>query len=317
MTWRPNSPVEAAIARAGMLQSLRDFFAQRNVLEVSTPTMSSHTATEPNIESIVANWSDRDLFLQTSPEHHMKRLLAAGYPDIYQVCSVFRDGESGRHHMPEFTMLEWYRLGLGLPEIIEETTTLVAGLLRNKNLDQSPLLISYSDAFQNALSLDPLTADVASLAEAVNADDQLRKSLGNNLDAWLDLAMASAVAVTFAADRLTAVYHYPRSQAALARICPENDRVADRFELYCGSIELANGFVELTDGNEQRMRFQADQEARKESGRKHIEIDELLIDALQEGMPPSAGVALGIDRLLMLDQGQDDIHAVVTFTPGS
>ena len=317
MTWRPNSSVETAVARARMLKSIRAFFEQRDVLEVSTPALSSHTATDPNIESIVAHWSGRDLYLQTSPEHQMKRLLAAGFPDIYQVCNVFRDGESGRHHMPEFTMLEWYRLNLGLPAIIAETIALVSDLLTNTTIDQSPLMISYSDAFQNALSLDPMAADVGSLAEAVNADEQLRKSVGDDLDAWLDLAMASRVASTFATNQLTAVYHYPRSQAALARICPEDDQVADRFELYCGPIELANGFVELTDANEQRGRFLADQEKRKTSGHKHLDIDESLIDALQEGLPPSAGVALGVDRLIMIDQGQDNIHSTVTFTPGS
>jgi len=316
MTWRPNASVDTAIARARMLNSVRSFFAQRDVLEVSTPTLSSRTATDPNIESIVTRWSGRDLYLQTSPEHHMKRLLAAGYPDIYQVCKVFRDGESGRRHMPEFTMLEWYRLGIGLPAIIEETTNLVSKLLVNKKLDESPRLISYGDAFENALSLDPMTTDVASMAKAVNADEQLRESIGDDLDAWLDLAMASQVASTFATNRLTAVYHYPRSQAALAQICPQDDRVADRFELYCGPIELANGFVELTDANEQRTRFLTDQDKRKASGCRHLEIDESLIDALQEGLPPSAGVALGLDRVLMIDQGQDDIHSVVTFNPG-
>jgi lysyl-tRNA synthetase class 2 len=317
MTWQPNSSVDSAIVRAQLLNSVRRFFAARNVLEVSTPTMSAHTATDPNIESIVAHWSGHKLYLQPSPEHYMKRLLAADYPDIFQVCTAYRDGESGRHHLPEFTMLEWYRHDFGLQAIMAETVTLVTDLLANKSIDQPPLFISYSDAFQNALSLDPLTADVDSLANAVDADLPLRESLGDDRDAWLDLLMASQVASTFAADRLTVVYHYPGSQAALAQLCPDNNQFADRFELYCGPIELANGFVELTDADEQQARFQNDQEKRAASGRKRLEIDVSLIDALKAGLPPTAGVALGIDRLLMIAQGRDDLHSIVTFTPGS
>jgi lysyl-tRNA synthetase class 2 len=317
MTWQPNSSVDAAVVRAQLLHSVRRFFAARNVLEVSTPTMSAHTATEPNIESIVAHWSGQKLYLQPSPEHYMKRLLAAGYPDIFQVCNAYRDGESGRHHLPEFTMLEWYRHDFGLQAIMEETITLVTDLLAIKPIDQPPLLISYSDAFKNALSLNPLTADVDSLANAVDADQPLRESLGDDRDAWLDLLMASQVAAAFAADRLTVVYHYPGSQAALAQLCPDNNQFADRFELYCGPIELANGFVELTDADEQQARFQNDQEKRAASGAKRLEIDASLINALKAGLPPTAGVALGIDRLLMIDQGQNDLRSVITFTPGS
>lgn len=317
MTWRPNSSVDTAVARAQMLNSVRAFFAAQKVLEVSTPTLSSHTATDPNIDSITANLSGRKLYLQPSPEHYMKRLLAAGYPDIYQVCSVYRDGESGRHHLPEFTMLEWYRHDFELSAIMEETINLVANALMSKPPVRPPLLTRYVDAFQYALSIDPLIADIDTLANAVDADERLRESLGDDRDAWLDLVMASRVATAFATDQLTAVYHYPASQAALARLCPENDQLADRFELYWGAVELANGFVELTDAAEQLSRFRLDQDKRDASGRNQVDIDKSFIEALTAGLPPTAGVALGIDRLLMINQGQDDVHAVVTFTPGS
>ncbi len=317
MSWRPNSPPETARARAQMLGRVRRFFAENDVLEVNTPALSRRTSTDPNIESVAARLSDRQLFLQTSPEHCMKRLLAAGYPDIYQICSVYRDGESGRRHLPEFTMLEWYRRDVELQAIIQEAIDLVTELMVKKTLSKSPLLFAYADIFTDALSLDPLTADIGILAKAADADQRLTESLGDDRDAWLDLIMASRIAPSFAADRLTIVYHYPASQAALARICSHDDRVADRFELYCGETELANGFVELTNPDEQEKRFQSDQEKREARGLNNYEIDAALIDALRSGLPPSAGVALGLDRLLMIDEGQDDIRSVVTFTPGS
>jgi lysyl-tRNA synthetase class 2 len=300
-----------------MLARARAYFATRDVLEVTTPALSRRTSTEPNIASIGARLADRQLYLHTSPEHCMKRLLAAGYPDIYQVCSVYRGGETGRYHLPEFTLLEWYRHDLELQSIIRETTELASELMQKKTLSEPPLLLSYAELFAQALSLDSLTADCESLASAVDADDDLVKSVGNDRDAWLDLIMASRLAPGFATDRLTVIYHYPASQAALARICPDDDRVADRFEVYCGAVELANGFVELTDADEQLERFQSDQNKRQKRGLERYKIDATLIDALRSGMPPSAGVALGLDRLLMIDEGRDDIHSVVTFTPGA
>lgn len=317
MNWRPNTSPDIAQARAQMLKKTRGFFAARDVLEVSTPSLSRFTSTDPNIESIGVRLSDQKMYLHTSPEHFMKRLLAAGYPDIYQTCSVYRDGESGHYHMPEFTMIEWYRRDVELQAIMRETTSLVSELLAKKTFGQPPAFVSYCQAFDDALSLDPLHAEIGRLAEVVNAEARLVASLGEDRDAWLDLIMASHVAASFPGDRLTLVYHYPASQAALARICPDDSRVADRFEMYCGTIELANGFVELTDPHEQKARFESDREKRRSSGNDPYEIDHALIDALLSGMPPAAGVALGLDRLLMIDEGQDDIRSVTTFTPGA
>lgn len=305
-----------ARARARMLETARRFFGTRDILEVSTPSLSTRTSTDPNIESIGACVSGRQMYLQTSPEYFMKRLLAAGYPDVYQICSVYRDGEVGRNHLPEFTMIEWYRRNFDLQAIMHETTGLATSLLSKYRLARTPVFVSYVEAFQTALAIDPLLADVELLATTVDADAQLRSSLADDHDAWLDLAMASRVANTFPTDRLTVVYHYPASQSALARICPDDSRVAERFEMYCGPIELANGFVELTDANEQKMRFEADCEKRKSKGLQPYEIDTMLIEALVTGMPQAAGVALGFDRLLMIDEGQNDIRSVATFTPG-
>ena len=316
MNWRPNSSHGIARARAQMLQKARSFFAARDVLEVSTPSLSARTSVDPNIESIVARLADRQAYLHTSPEHFMKRLLAAGYPDIYQICRVYRDGELGRFHIPEFTMIEWYRLGFELQAMMQETTALMTEMLAGQQLTRPPLLLTYSQAFSDALSIDPLHADVETLAEATDAKADLSETLGSDRDAWLDLAMATHVASTFPGDRLTVVYHYPASQAALARICPDDETVADRFEVYFGAIELANGFVELTDANEQKSRFESDIEKRKSSGLKHYTIDDALIEALNSGMPPAAGVALGLERLLMIEAGADDIRSIITFTPG-
>lgn len=313
MSWQPNATVAVAKRRARMLQVARQHFLERNVLEVCTPSLTGRTVTDPNIESLVVADGDRRCYLHTSPEYFMKRLLAAGYPDMYQIGAVFRGGEKGRRHLPEFTMIEWYRLGLGLHEIIGDTVDLVSAMVLPVAAAD---VVSYQQAFASALAIDPLSASAIEVADVLDADDNLRRSMDNDLDAWLDLAMATAVAASFAPDRLTAVFHYPASQASLARLSPHDERVAERFELYCGSLELANGFVELADADEQLRRFERDREERRAAGKALPAIDDEFIAALRCGLPPCAGVALGFDRLLMIDRGLNDIHEVITFTPG-
>lgn len=316
MSWRPNAGVAMARKRAGLLDRARDFFGSRDVLEVTTPALVPRTATDPNIESIVAKFGGREVFLHTSPEYSMKRLLATGYPDIFQICAAYRDGEYGRHHLPEFTLLEWYRHGFQLREIMRESVDLVSALVAKKILQQT-VYKTYAAAFGDALSLDPFTVSIDTLAGTQDADADLCNSIGDDRDAWLDLAMANSVAPTFATDRLTVVFHYPASQAALAQLCPDDERVADRFEVFLGPVELANGFVELTDPDEQERRFRHDCEKRRSAGKQAYDIDRNLIAALRVGMPSCAGVALGLDRLLMIDEGLDDIRDVTTFTPGA
>ena len=315
MTWRPNSTPEMARARAAMRERAHRFFRARDVLEVTTPALAATSTPDVNIESIRAVAGEREGFLHTSPEHFMKRLLAAGYPDIYQVCRVFRDGEAGRHHLPEFTMLEWYRIGLSLDEIMTESADLVSDLLVNTPLAPTEYR-EYREAFETVLGIDPLTAEPGDIARAVGADEALENALGNDRDTWLDLAVAEKVAHGFPGDRLTALYHYPASQAALARLSGADPRVAERFELYLGPMELANGFVELTDSGEQAERFRRDLDKRAALGRPPVPLDPQLLAALASGMPACAGVALGLDRLLMIDQGLDDVKKTVTFTPG-
>jgi len=312
MNWRPVADPAVAGRRAALEESIRRFFCDRQVLEVSTPTLSKTTVTQPEIESFSVENGAQPLFLQTSPEYFMKRLLAAGYPDIFQMCQVYRRDESGPLHQPEFSMLEWYRRDFGLSDIVDETVELVETLLENR-ISTTTSQLSYQDAFSRALSVDPLTADSELLASLATADRSLQQSIGDDREAWLDLLMADRVAPEFAKDGLTVVLHYPLSQAALARQCPADDRVADRFEVFFGNVELANGYVELTDASEQRARFEKDRQARHARGQVTHEIDGLLIDAMRAGLPECAGVAMGIDRLLMIQCNKDSINSVRTF----
>jgi elongation factor P--(R)-beta-lysine ligase len=317
VSWRPKGTVESARARASALACAREFFSDRQVLEVETPILTRHATMDANIESVVANLSARDVFLHTSPEYHMKRLLAAGYPDIFQICRVFRGGEVGRYHLPEFSMVEWYRLGFDLQAIIRDSVEFINAILGDRLVTTESIALSYQQAFEKAVDLNPFDAGIAELIKTVGADDDLVGSLGEDRDAWLDLAMASLVAPTFEAQQLTVVYHYPMTQASLARACPENSQLADRFEIYLGELELANGFVELTDATVQLQRFERDQHLRRENDRTIHEIDSTLIDALREGLPQCAGVAIGLDRLLMLKLNANHINAVTTFVPGN
>lgn len=312
--WQPASGPGPAARRAAMKRRIRAYFEAQHVLEVDTPMLSPYAVSDPQIESLEITQSlvsERPLYLHTSPEFFMKRLLAAEYPDIYSLCRVFRDGESGRLHQPEFTMLEWYRLGMGLDEIIADTVGVIrAALDRDVEFDS----IDYRDAFIAACEIDPFEADTKELADAADADDELRAAIGEERDDWLDLLLATRVSADFAPERLTVLRHYPASQAALARICPDDPRVADRFEVFLGPVELANGYVELTDAKEQARRIEADNETRRRRGRPVRPVDELLLAALDAGLPECAGVALGIERLQMLFHKTDDIGKVITFS---
>jgi len=313
-SWRPIAGPAVATNRARLLQRAREFFDTRGILEVDTPALSKFAVTDPHIESLSASSAtDPELFLHTSPEYGMKRLLAAGFGDIYQICKVFRDGERGRNHLAEFTLVEWYRLSFGLQEIMRDTIEFVAALLDRSNLASAAEYISYDEAFQTAVNLSPRTADVAELSNCMNADGQLKSAIGDKADAWLDLVLADKIIPQFAEDKLTVIFHYPARQAALARICPDDAMVADRFELFYGNLELANGFVELTDADEQLSRFERDRQARRENEAAVHQVDPELINALRAGLPPCAGVAVGFDRLLMLHEGQSDISAVTNF----
>jgi lysyl-tRNA synthetase class 2 len=313
-SWQPLAGPAVAANRARLLRRAREYFETRDILEVDTPILSKFAVTDPHVESLSASSTlDPELFLHTSPEYKMKRLLAAGFGDIYQICKVFRDGERGRYHLAEFTLVEWYRLSFGLQEIMRDTVEFVAAVLGRTSLASSTAFLSYDDAFQKTANLSPRTAAVEELVNYMNADERLQDAIGDNADAWLDLILADRIVPEFASDKLTVLFHYPARQAALAQICPDDAMVADRFELFYGSLELANGFVELADADEQMSRFEKDQSIRRSNGAATHPIDENFINALHAGLPPCAGVAVGFDRLLMLHEGHNDISAVTNF----
>jgi len=315
--WRPTATVQAARNRAAMLHRIRGYFESQDVLEVDTPAFSPYAVSDTQIESFeISNSrvSQRPMYLHPSPEFCMKRLLSAGYPDIYSICRVFRDGESGRRHQPEFTMIEWYRLELGLRAIVEDTLGLINAALDSERLAGNCVAYNYRDVFVEVAGVNPLTANIAELANAAGADRQLQQSVGDERDDWLDLLLATRITPTFATDRLTVLQHYPASQAALARLCPDDSQVADRFEVFLGTVELANGYVELTDADEYSRRVQTDNENRHRRGLPLRQHDPYLLGALQAGLPCSSGVAMGLERLQMIHDATDDIRDVISFS---
>ncbi len=313
--WRPASGPEAARRRAMISGRLRDYFEGESILEVDTPALSFTAASDVHIESLSVNsaLAGAPLYLHTSPEFCMKRLLAAGYPDIYSICRVFRDGEAGRHHQPEFTMVEWYRLGFELGDIIADTVAAITCAVDDSTLSDDVVIVDYQNAFLDVLGIDPLTATIRSLIDAVDADADLQNALGDERDDWLDLLLATRIAPTFTKNKLTVVKHYPAAQAALARLCPNDDRFADRFEIFMSTVELANGYVELRDASVQVDRIAEDQAQRKRRGLSERPHDVSLINALESGLPACAGVAMGLERLQMMHDKTDDIRDVIPF----
>lgn len=296
-----------------MLRRARQFFERREILEVDTPILTRFPVTDPHIASLAVGSSPHALFLHTSPEYRMKQLLAAGFGDIYQICKVFRDGERGAHHLQEFTLVEWYRQDFGLQQIMRETIEFLATLLEKPELVSTAEITSYDALFRESLDLDIRAADSSQLAASLNADRDLERAIGDDRDAWLDLVLTQRIVPRLTPDRFTVISHYPASQAALARRCPDDPACADRFEVYYGSAELANGYVELTDADEQLARFRRDQQHRRSRKLPVHEIDADFVAALRAGLPPSAGVAVGFERLLMVHEGEYDIAAVTNF----
>jgi elongation factor P--(R)-beta-lysine ligase len=312
--WRPSAPLPVLHARAAMLAGVRAFFATRGVLEVETPQVSRAAPTDPALDSLGVAVRDAPRYLHTSPEFPMKRLLCAGSGDIFQIARVFRAGEAGRFHNPEFTLLEWYRTGFDAPRLMDEVETLVRTLAGEADPGDAERL-TYAEAFLRHAGLDPLRADEQALAACAAARGiDLTGTLDR--DGWLDLLMSQVVAPAFPAGRLTFVHDYPASQAALARLRPGDPPVAERFELYWGSLELANGFHELADAAEQAERFRRDLALRASQGLPRVAVDTRLLAALESGLPDCAGVALGLDRLLMCLAGAGHIREVLAFPWG-
>jgi len=326
--WRPSASPERLRQRAALLGRVREFFAARAVTEVDTPLVVNAPVSDVHIHSAMVQLGSDPaarpdaarLFLHTSPEYAMKRLLAAGSGDIYQVCHVVRGMERGRLHNPEFTLIEWYRVGFSLAQLMDEVEALVRVLLGAAAPDASER-VSYRDVFLRQLALDPLTAPDAALAQAAQplALSATSKESGADgavsRDEWLELLMGAVVGPRLGHEALTFVQDYPATQAALARLDPADPRVAQRFELYCRGIELANGFHELAAPAEQRARFERDNARRRRLGLPVFPLDERLLAALP-ALPDCAGVALGFDRTLMLAAGAADIEEVLQFPTG-
>jgi elongation factor P--(R)-beta-lysine ligase len=312
--WRPTATHARLLQRAQLLARTREFFAARGVLEVDTPLLVNAPVSDLHIHSAqVALGGDAPpLFLHTSPEFAMKRLLAAGSGDIYQICHVVRGFESGRLHNPEFTLIEWYRGGFTLAQLMDEVEALVRSLLAAKADGRAGERLSYREAFWRELALDPLSATLEQLAAAAQP---LGLASGSELDrdGWLELLMGGLIGPRLGRARLTFVYGYPASQAALARLDPADARTAQRFELYCEGVELANGFHELSVAAEQRARFMRDQSERARRRLPQAAPDERLLAALTYGLPDCSGVALGFDRTLMLASGAEHLDEVLPF----
>jgi lysyl-tRNA synthetase class 2 len=315
--WQPAATFDALRLRARLYATIRTFFAERAVLEVETPVLSQAGNTDPNIASFSLQFSGRTdgatrtRWLRTSPEYPLKRLLAAGLGDCYELGRVFRDGEAGGRHNPEFTMLEWYRVGWDHDRLVDEVATLVQAALALVGRSATMQRISFRELYLQRLQVDPFVAGDATLRAALGDIDIDPRGLVR--DDWLDLLMTHRLQPAFDPDQLLVVHDYPASQCALARIRADDPPVAERFEVYLGPLELANGYHELDDASEQRARFERDLDVRRERGTAAPSLDERLLSALQAGLPGCAGVALGIDRLLMAMMGSDRIADVLAF----
>jgi len=310
-SWHPTASFGALELRARMLRAAREYFAATKTLEVETPTLSRAAVTDVHLASVNSTVNGQPRFLHTSPEYAMKRLLASGCGDIYQIARVYRDGESGRFHNPEFTMIEWYRVGIDHHALMTDVEQLAAALLPAHRSSERAERISFRDAVQLHAGVDAFDDPISVLLGALtNAKVDVPQGLEQDRDACLDLIVSTLVGPKLGRDRLTFVHDFPASQAALARV---HGRVASRFEAYLDGIELANGFHELVDVIEQRKRFDADNEERERRGLKRMPVDENFLAALEHGLPECAGVALGFDRLVMCATGAKHIDEVLAF----
>lgn len=308
--------IEALRLRAGLNVLIREFFARRGVLEVETPILSQAGNTEPNIASFSTTFTGpigagtRERFLRTSAEYPMKRLLATGVGDCYELGRVFRNGEAGSSHNPEFSMLEWYRVGFDHRRLMLECAQLVRAALALVNRDATVTTTSYRDWFRDHLGIDPFVEGESRLREPL-AEFRIDPE-GLTRDDWLDLLITHSLQPVLPRDGITIVYDFPATQCSLARIRNGNPAIAERFELYLGRHELANGYHELNDAVEQHSRFESENRRRRERGQPELPIDENLL-AVLDRLPDCAGVALGVDRLLMHLADTDDIRDVIAF----
>ncbi len=316
--WGPAARMDVLRLRARMRARVRTFLEATDALEVETPTLSTAAPTEPHIHPLQTTTRaqpEQPLYLQSSPEFPMKRLLAAGVGDCWQFARVFRDRERGRYHNPEFELLEWYRVDADHHELMDDVEALVAAAIGPERGTPAADRWSYADILRAYTGIDPFEAGVESIQDSLAQAglEPLAGVASDDRQAMLDRLLAAAIVPYLPGDRLTFVYDWPAEQAALARLEPGDPRVARRFEAYWGGVELANGFHELTDAAAQRARFEADQANRHRRGDAVLPMDERLLAALEHGLPDCAGVALGFDRLVMVAAGIGHIDEVLAF----
>ncbi len=314
-SWQPTASLSALRARAELLTQIRQFFGQRDVLEVDTPLLSHGTVTDVYLDAFSCQFNysqsgkQQSLFLQTSPEYAMKRLLSAYHTSLFQICKAFRHEGAGKWHNPEFTMLEWYRIDFDHHDLMDEVDALLVEVL---GCDQAQRK-TYQQVFIDVIAIDPLSVDDAVL-------DEKMRTLGIDVfgddidrDSKLQLLFGSAIEPVIGQESPCFIYDFPASQASLAKLNTADSRVADRFEVYYQGCELANGFNELQNAKEQAARFVSDNQQRQSLGLPTKPVDSHLLEALNHGLPQCAGVALGIDRLLMLKLGASHIDQVLAF----
>lgn len=314
MTYQPTATLESARERANMYATIRQFFAEREVLEVQTPVMSQAGNTDIFLQSVSTNVTVNDkprtYYLHTSPEFAMKRLLAAWQVPMYQICPVFRDNEIGRRHNVEFTMLEWYRPGFSLDELARELNDLVSVVMGYTVIFDH---YRYVDAFLDFVKIHPFTASCDTL-QAIARDNGIFVDMGDDHQGWLDVLFSQLVEPHLGKDLPTLLYDYPVATASLAKTTTDKDGnlVARRFELYMNGLEIANAYDELADGQALRVRFEQDNLARKQRGLPVMPIDDNLLAAC-DALPPCSGIAVGLDRLLMVKVGAETLEQVIAF----
>lgn len=317
--WRPVADLQQLRRRAQLLAAIRQFFAQRAVLEVETPLLCRATGTDPNLDFFSSQFHNppyqQTLFLQTSPEFAMKRLLAAGSGSIYQICKAFRNGEAGRFHNPEFTLLEWYRVGFDLQQLMDEVADLLLSLLVDTKPQLTVMQVSYQQIFREVTGLDALDFNPYTYRQiAISQGYPEAESLcGDEHALWLDFLFSHCVQQAMPPNTIVLVHGYPAIQSSLARIHPDDERVAERFEVFINGLELGNGFFELCDAREQDIRFEREMVHRQQHGLTLVAKDQLFLDALMAGLPDCSGIAIGLDRLLMIASGRDSIDQVIAF----
>ncbi len=318
LAWEPSCALEILPLRAEMLRKIRDFFAARKVLEVETPLLGQAIGSDPHLDFFTiphTSFRKTALFLQTSPEFAMKRLLAAGSGSIFQICKAFREGEAGRLHNPEFTLLEWYRLDYDLPQLMAETADLLLFLLGEPLSLNAVQRFSYAQVFWEYTGLDALCFDLSAYRRCAERHrlPEAAAICGADHALWLDFLFSHLVQPFLGSKAICLIHDYPACQAALARLKPGNPLLAERVEIFVDGLELGNGYHELTDVREQRQRFARDRAARVRLGLPEAAVDERFLAALEAGLPDCAGMAIGLDRVLMLLTGHDEIASILAF----